>query len=131
MLDFLFQSRRNAKAARRRLRKLLEKQGFAPARRAAVRLRSYPAAIKQERLSTKHDQGLRANKRAENSHQAVRRRERRAQRFKSPGSAQDFLSIQAAVQNTLCAQRPLPPRRIDTQFRTTAFNVWRSCAVPG
>jgi transposase-like protein len=36
---------------------------------------------------------------AENSHQPTRRRERKMQRFKSPGSAQRFLSIHAAVQN--------------------------------
>jgi transposase-like protein len=43
------------------------------------------------------EQGLRKNNRAENSHQPTRRRERKMQRFKSPGSAQRFLSIQAAV----------------------------------
>jgi hypothetical protein len=40
------------------------------------------------------------NNRAENSHQAVRRRERKRQRFKSARSAQRFLSIHAAVHNT-------------------------------
>jgi len=54
-------------------------------------------------LSTRHEQGLRMNNRAENSHQPVRRRERKMQRFKSVGSAQRFLSVHAAVQNTfLC-----------------------------
>jgi transposase-like protein len=48
-------------------------------------------------LSARHEQGLRKNNRAENSHQPTRRRERKMQRFKSPGSAQRFLSIQAAV----------------------------------
>jgi transposase-like protein len=37
----------------------------------------------------------RQNKRAENSHQPTRRRERKMQRFKSPGSAQRFLSAHA------------------------------------
>jgi transposase-like protein len=35
------------------------------------------------------------NNRAENSHQIVRRRERKMQRFKSAGSAQHFLSVHA------------------------------------
>jgi putative transposase len=37
-------------------------------------------------LSARHEQGLRKNNRAENSHQPTRRRERKMQRFKSPGS---------------------------------------------
>jgi transposase-like protein len=44
-------------------------------------------------------QGLRANNRAENSHQPVRRRERKMQRFKSVGSTQRFLVIHAATYN--------------------------------
>ena len=129
VLDFLVQSRRNAKAARRLLRKLLKKQGFAPKRITTDRLRSYPAAIRQERLCAIHDQGLRANNRAENSHQAVRRRECKMQCFKSPGSAQSFLSIQAAVQNTFCVQRHLLPSRVFKPLRASAFEVWRSRAA--
>jgi hypothetical protein len=41
-------------------------------------------------LSARHEQGLRRNNRAANSHQPVRRREFKMQRFKSPGSAQRF-----------------------------------------
>ena len=130
VLDFLVQPRRCAKSARRLLRKLLKKQGFAPKRITTDKLPSYGAAIRTERLSAVHDQGLRANNRAENSHQPVRRRERKMQRFKSPGSAQRFLSIQAAVQNVFTVQRHLVPRAIFKQFRKSAFEVWQSCAVP-
>ncbi len=41
VLDFFVQRRRDAKAARRLMRKLLEKQGFAPSRVVADKLRSY------------------------------------------------------------------------------------------
>ena len=129
VLDFLVQPRRCAKSAKRLLRKLLKKQGFVPQRITSDKLRSYGAAIRQERLSAPHDQSLRANNRAENSHQPVRRRERKMPRFKSPGSAQRFLSIQAAVQNVFTVQRHLVPRRIYKQFRKTAFEVWRECAA--
>ena len=88
VLDFLVQSKRNAQAALRLLRKLLKRQGFAPSRIVTDKLRSYPVAIKDLHLSAVHDRGLRANNRAENSHLPVRRRERKMQRFKSPGSAQ-------------------------------------------
>ena len=73
--------------------KLLEKHGFAPSRVVTDRLRSYPAAFRAIGLTAEHDRGLRANNRAENSHQPIRRRERKLQRFKSPGSVQRFLAI--------------------------------------
>ena len=71
----------------------------------------------------------RANKRAENSHQPVRRRERKQQRFKSPGSAQRFLNIQAAVYNTFYLQRHLCNRLTFKRFRKDAFNVWEPASA--
>jgi transposase-like protein len=51
------------------------------------------------------------NNRADNSRLPVRRRERKMQRFKSPGSAQRFLSVHAAAHSTFNAQRHLTSRR--------------------
>jgi len=96
VLDFLVQRRRNAKAARKLMIKLLKKYGFAPNRVVTDRLRSYSTAFRAIGLAAKHDRGMRANNRAETSHQPVRRRERKQQRFKSPVSAQRFLTIHAA-----------------------------------
>jgi putative transposase len=79
------------------MRKLVNKQGFAPAVLVIDKLRSYGAARSEVRLSARYEQGLRKNNRTENSHQPMRRRERKMQRFKSPGSAQRFLSVHAAV----------------------------------
>ena len=64
------------------------------------KLRSYACAFRRLRLTCRHEQGLRKNNRAENSHQAIRRRERKLQRFKSARSAQRFLSMHGAVHNT-------------------------------
>ncbi len=124
VLDFLIQPRRCAKSARRLLRKLLKKQGYAPKRITTDKLKSYAVAIREERLSAAHDQGLHSNNRAENSHQPVRRRERKQQRFKSPGSAQRFLSIHAAVYNAFYVQRHLLSRRIFKVFRAETLAVW-------
>jgi len=89
ILDVLVQRRRDRGAAVRLMRKLMRKQGFAPKRVVTDKLRSYGAAFQHLGLSCHHEQGLRQNNRAENSHQVVRRRERKMQRFKSPGPPRD------------------------------------------
>ena len=111
VLDLLVQRRRDKAAAVKLMRKLLKKQGFAPDVLVTDKLRSYGAAKSEMGLSARHEQGLRRNNRAENSHQPTRRRERKMQRFKSPGSAQRFLSIHAAAHNTFNVQRHLTSRR--------------------
>jgi transposase-like protein len=100
VLDMLVQSRRGSRAALRLMRKLLRKQGFVPKLLVTERLRSYGLAFRELQLTCPHEQGLRQNNRAKNSHQPVRRRERKMQRFKSARSAQRFLSVHAAVHNT-------------------------------
>src|ERR1700724_515499 len=90
ILDMLVQRRRDSRAALRLMRKLLKKQGFVPKFLVTDKLGSYGAAFRHLRLTCPHEQGLRANNRAENSHQAVRRRERKMQRFKSAGSPNAF-----------------------------------------
>ncbi len=109
--------------------KLLKKQGFAPAVLVTDKLRSYGAARSEIGLSARHEQGLRKNNRAENSHQPTRRRERKMQRFKSPGSAQRFLSAQAAVHNTSNVQRHLTSRRTLRALRGEAFRTWRAATA--
>jgi putative transposase len=71
----------------------------------------------------------RANNRAENSHQPRRRRERKMQRFKSPGSAQRFLSVHAAVHNTFNVQRHLTSRRTLRVLRDEALRTWRAATA--
>jgi putative transposase len=111
------------------MRKLLKKQGFAPEVLVTDKLRSYAAAKSEMRLCARYEQGLRKNNRAENSHLPVRRRERKMQRFKSPGSAQRFLSVHAAVQNTFNVQRHLTSRRTLRVFREEAFRTWRAATA--
>jgi putative transposase len=125
----LVQSRRDSRAALRLMRKLLRKQGFAPKLLVTDKLRSYGSAFRQLQLTCPHEQGLRKNNRAENSHQPVRRRERKMQRFKSARSAQRFLSMHAAVHNTFNLQRHLVSRSTLRIFRAEATSEWRNAVA--
>jgi putative transposase len=129
VLDMLVQRRRDCRAALRLLRKLLKKQGFAPKLLVTDKLRSYAAAFRCLRLTCPHEQGLRRNNRTENSHQAVRRRERNLERFKSARSAQRFLSMHAAVHNTFYLQRHLVSRSTLRIFRAGATAHWQSAVA--
>ncbi|SDR64072.1 Transposase (or an inactivated derivative) [Rhizobiales bacterium GAS113] len=129
VLDLLVQRRRNKVAAVKLMRILLKKQGFAPKVLVTDKLRSYGAAKSELGLSARHEQGLCKNNRAENSHQPVRRRELKMQRFKSPGSAQRFLSVHAAVHNTFNTQRHLTSRTTLRLLRSGAFDTWRTATA--
>ena len=131
VLDILVQSRRNKKAAIKLMRKLLKKQGYVPSSVVTDKLKSYGAAFRDMNLSSEHDASQYANNRAENSHQPVRRRERKMQRFPSPGSAQRFLSTHSAVYNLFNTQRHLISRNTNKQFRQNAFTEWREISMLG
>lgn len=124
VLEILAQPRRDKAAALRLLRKLLRRLAFVPAVIITDKLRSYGAALREIGFSGLHERGLRANNRAENSHQPLRRRERKMQGFKSAKSAQRVVSVHAAVYNTFNAQRHLVSRPTHRQFRTAAQNSW-------
>jgi putative transposase len=129
VLDVLVQRRRDGRAALRLMRKLLKKQGFVPKLLVTDKLRSYVSAFRHLRLTCRHEQGLRKNNRAENSHQAVRRRERKLQRFKSARSAQRFLSVHGAVHHTFNFQRHLISRSTLRIFRAEATAQWQDAVA--
>jgi putative transposase len=99
VLDVLVQSRRDKQAAKRLLRKLLKKQCRTPRVMITDKLASYSAAKAEVMPSVEHRRHKGLNNRAENSHQPTRRRERQMKRFKSPGSAQRFLSAHDGINN--------------------------------
>ena len=125
VLDVLVQSRRDKHAALKLMRKLLKKYGFVPDRIITDDLRSYGAAAREIGIENRHERGRWKNNRAENSHQPTRRRERKMQGFKSPGSAQRFLSSHAAVYNTFNVQRHLATRQTHRTLRSEAMRTWR------
>jgi putative transposase len=123
VLDILVQSRRNAKAAKRLLRKLLKKQGIAPRVMITDKLASYSAAKREIMPGVEHRQHKGLNNRAENSHQPTRRRERIMKRFKSAGQAQRFLSIHDQVGNLF--RRPANSNAAAHRLsRAEAIKIW-------
>jgi putative transposase len=77
VLELLVQRGRDKTAAINLLRKLLKRNVPHPQVIVADKLRSYGAALRQLGFTGRHDQGLLANNRAENSHQPVRRMSQR------------------------------------------------------
>jgi putative transposase len=100
VLDVLVQAKRNKRAALKLMRKHLKKYGFLPEDLVTDDLRSYHAAARDLGIEHRHCTGRWRNNRAENSHQPTRRRERKMQGFKTPGSAQRFPSTHGVTYNT-------------------------------
>jgi DDE domain len=96
------QSRRNAKAAKRFFKRLLNGLQFVPRVIVTDKLKSYGAAKREVLPEVEYRPSRYLNNRAENSHQPTRRRERQMQRFKSGPQAQRFLFAH------LLYLRPLP-----------------------
>jgi transposase-like protein len=129
VLDVLVQAKRDKAAAHKLMRKLLKKHGVAPDEWVTDKCPAYGAALRE--LGTRrrsHITSKRANNRAESSHVPVRRRECKLQGFKSPGSAQRFLSMHAATYNTFNVCRHLTIARTHRLFRAEAFAAWREAA---
>ena len=121
---------RNKRTARRLLRKLLRKHGYAPDRFVTDGRPSYGAALDTLGCRSRHHPGqLRDNNRAENSHLSVRRRERKIQRFKSQGQAQRFFAAHGAIYNLFNVQRHLISRTTLRTLRADAIAGWSASSV--
>jgi len=99
VLDEIVQARRDTKAAKRLLVRLLKKQGLSPKRIVSDKLRSYGAARRDVMPGVEHRSHKGLNNRAENSHVPLRKRERMMQCFRSVGGLQRFISVFSAIRN--------------------------------
>jgi putative transposase len=124
VLDALVQSRRDKRAAKRLLRKLLKRQCRAPRVMITDKLASYGAAKADLMPGVEHRRRKGPNNRAENSHQATRRRERRMKRFKSARQAQRFLSTHEQISNLFHLRRDHVSASECRAARARAFEVW-------
>lgn len=128
VLDALVQSRRNAKAAKRLMRKLLKGQGHLPRVMITDKLRSYGAAKRDIMSGVEHRSHKGLNNRAENSHQPIRRRERIMKRFKSARHLQRFVSIHDPIANLVHIPRHDIPSAHHRELRATAIQLWSDIA---
>jgi putative transposase len=133
VLDLVVQKRRDTAAALKLLKllkRMLRNQHVEPESIVTDGLASYGCALKLLRLQDCHRPGrLRENNRAENSHLAIRRRERKMLGFKSLPSAQRFLTTHAAIYNAFDFQRHPISRPTLRLFRTRADCVWNQAAA--
>ena len=123
VLDVLVQKRRDKRAAKRLLRKLLKRHGRAPRVMVTDRLPSYGAAKQEVMPGVEHRRHKGLDNRAENSHQPTRRRERQMKRFKSPRQAQQFLSAHDRIENLFHLRRDHVTAVEHRAARTRAFEV--------
>ncbi|KAB2756690.1 MULTISPECIES: IS6 family transposase [Brucella] len=129
VLEVLVQKRRDTKAAKRFMRKLLSSQGASPRIMVTDKLGSYGTAKREIGLTLcDHRQHKRLNNRAENSHQPIRRRERVMKRFKSARHLQRFASVHDPIYNL----RHFPRNQFNAtdhrELRQTATSMWREIA---
>ena len=124
VLDVLVQRRRDKRAAKRLLRKLLKKQMRPPRVMITDKLASYGAAKREVMPGIEHRQHKGLNNRAENSHQPTRRRERQMKQFKSAGQAQRFLSAHDQINNLFYLRRDHGTAAEHRASRTQRFHIW-------
>jgi putative transposase len=124
VLDVLVQRRRDKRAAKRLLRKLLKRQGRAPRVLVTDKLPSYGAAKKELMPGVEHRRHKGLNNRAENSHQPTRRRERQMKRFTSARQAQRFLSAHDQINNLFHLRRDHVTASEYRAARARAFEMW-------
>src|SRR5881628_2966263 len=123
VLDVLVQSRRNKRAAKRLLRKLLKRQGRPPRVLVTDKLARYPPVKRELMPGVEHRRHKGLNNRAENAHQPTRRRERQMKRFKSARQAQRFLSAHDQIDNLFLLPRHRMPATEYRAARAQAFEA--------
>ena len=128
VLDEVVQTRRDTKAAKRLLKRLLRKQGCPPRRMITDKLGSYAAAQRQIMPEVEHRSHKGLNNRAENSHLPFRRRERVMQGFRSPRHLQRFISVFSAVRNLFVPPRSSRYAPATRLHRLNAMAEWKSVA---
>ncbi len=128
VLEVFATKRRDRKAALKFLKRTMKRYGR-PHSIITDRLRSYPSAMKAIGNVANQECGRWLNNRAENSHEAFRRRERAMQRFRAVRTLQKFAAAHASIHNHFNHDRHLNRRDIFKQNRSAALAEWRQLAA--
>jgi putative transposase len=128
VLDEIVQTRRDTKAAKRLLKRLLKQQGSPPRRLITDKLGSYAAAGRQIMPAVEHRSHKGLNNRAENSHLPLRKRERMMQGFRSVGGLQRFTSVFSAVRNLFVPPHSHRSALAAHLHRLQAIAAWKAAA---
>jgi putative transposase len=129
VLDILVQSWRNKQAAKKFFKKLLKGLQYVPRVVITDQLKSYGAAKREMLPGVEHRQSRYLTNRCESSHRSTRQRERRMQRFKSPGHAQRFLAAYGPICQHFRPRRHLLSASAYRQEMRQRFESW--AAVTG
>lgn len=127
ILDLLAQTRRNARAAKRFISRLIARWGM-PRVIITDKLRSYGATLRKLGLAVDHRAHKGLNDRIEGSHRPTRKREWTQGRFKSVRQAQRFLAVHDETANLIRPRRHTMTATTLRQKRADAFCEWAGCA---
>jgi putative transposase len=128
VLDEIVQSRRDTKAAKRLLKRLLKKQGCPPRRLTTDNLSSYVSARRQIMPSVEHCAHKGLNNRAQNSHVPLRKRERMMQGFRSVRGLQQYVIVFSTVRNLFVPPRTQRSALATHLHRLTPMAEWKGAA---
>ena len=124
VVDVYLQAKRDGVAAKRFFRRLLRNHGGEPRKIVTDKLRSYGVAHRELMPEAIHSTKQYENNRVEQSHEAIRVRERGMRRFKSLRQAQRFVTAHAAVSNLFNMGRHLIRAQHHRDLRVSAFVEW-------
>ena len=128
VLEVFATKRRDRRATLRFLKRAMKRYG-GPKAIVTDRLRSYAAAMKVIGVEDRQICGQWLNNRAENSHQAFRRRAGAMARFRDIKTLQKFAAAHASIHNHFNQERHLYNRETFKPNRSAALAEWRQLAA--
>jgi putative transposase len=128
ILESYVSKRRDKKAARKVLIKLISKYGK-PKEIVTDKLPSYKAELKELRIAHLQNTDQYLNNQCENSHLHFRRREKMMNKFRSHKSLQKFTSIHATFLNHFNHQRHIETRKNFKNLRQHSIESWNNICI--